>query len=463
MAINTWFYSDNGQPVDFSFCKFTGASAQFLSTHFVAAEVNFMRADFSEADADFTHSRFWCEAISFQYSLFGSALASFENSIFNSSTISFVNASFKSRNTVFRDVVFISDITEFHFAHFSEGNVSFDKSEFHGNLDFRKTEHGKGKLEFRRCKFHGLQNNFDEMHGTRTKTNFNRSVFNTGKISFEKSEMIDNELSFEQCNFGASGISFLGATFKSIRITGSQLNAYTDLRVETAQLIDLENCVLRDVLDLSVGETKLDIRALRMPGVRNLGMIIADYESNNIKQLITQQTDTTDFQKADQFRIFKEAFHDNGLYEDEDKATVYFKRYELKYNHQKRLARGGVHKIMAYPRKWFQLILFDVMGRYATDPVRVPVSMFAVYSLFSFLYFWMIEKGWGQLKPGADPPEDLSNIPVAFYHSAITFFTIGYGDYSPWGAARVIACLEGFIGVFLMAYFTVAFVRKILR
>jgi hypothetical protein len=89
--------------------------------------------------------------------------------------------------------------------------------------------------------------------------------------------------------------------------------------------------------------------------------------------------------------------------------------------------------------------------------------MFAVYSLFSFLYFWMIEKGWGQLKPGADPLEDLSNLTVAFYHSAITFFTIGYGDYSPWGAARIVACLEGFIGVFLMAYFTVAFVRKILR
>lgn len=51
----------------------------------------------------------------------------------------------------------------------------------------------------------------------------------------------------------------------------------------------------------------------------------------------------------------------------------------------------------------------------------------------------------------------------SFYHSAITFFTIGYGDFVPVGAIRLFCGFEGFIRVFLMAYFTVAFVRKILR
>jgi hypothetical protein len=51
----------------------------------------------------------------------------------------------------------------------------------------------------------------------------------------------------------------------------------------------------------------------------------------------------------------------------------------------------------------------------------------------------------------------------AFYYSAITFFTIGYGDYFADGYLKPIAAFEGFSGVFLMSYFTVAFVRKILR
>jgi hypothetical protein len=49
------------------------------------------------------------------------------------------------------------------------------------------------------------------------------------------------------------------------------------------------------------------------------------------------------------------------------------------------------------------------------------------------------------------------------YFSAITFFTVGYGDCSPLGFFKILAHLEGFVGVFLMSYFTVAFVRKILR
>ncbi|MGM0496551.1 MAG: ion channel [Bacteroidota bacterium] len=54
------------------------------------------------------------------------------------------------------------------------------------------------------------------------------------------------------------------------------------------------------------------------------------------------------------------------------------------------------------------------------------------------------------------------------YTTAITFFDenkkeIGYGDYYPEGIIRWLCGLEGFVGLFLMSYFTVAFVRKILR
>jgi hypothetical protein len=60
-------------------------------------------------------------------------------------------------------------------------------------------------------------------------------------------------------------------------------------------------------------------------------------------------------------------------------------------------------------------------------------------------------------------PDNLTPFLQSFYHSAVTFFTIGYGDVFPQGMSRIVSGLEGFMGVFMMSYFTVAFVRKVLR
>jgi hypothetical protein len=50
----------------------------------------------------------------------------------------------------------------------------------------------------------------------------------------------------------------------------------------------------------------------------------------------------------------------------------------------------------------------------------------------------------------------------SFYHSAITFLAIGYGDFYPSGHIRWLSATKGWVGLFQMSYFTVAFVRKIL-
>ena len=52
----------------------------------------------------------------------------------------------------------------------------------------------------------------------------------------------------------------------------------------------------------------------------------------------------------------------------------------------------------------------------------------------------------------------------SFYHSVVTFLTIGYGDVQPGNVKGIILSgIEGFLGLFLMAYFTIAFARKVLR
>ena len=111
--------------------------------------------------------------------------------------------------------------------------------------------------------------------------------------------------------------------------------------------------------------------------------------------------------------------------------------------------------------KW---LIFDKVGLYATEPTRVLLSVGVVYSLFSLIYLFLplvadtyIDTGGGEVLAG------MNDVAKAFYYSAITFLTIGYGEFYPVGIMRVFASIEGYVGVFLMGYFSVAFVRKVLR
>jgi hypothetical protein len=89
--------------------------------------------------------------------------------------------------------------------------------------------------------------------------------------------------------------------------------------------------------------------------------------------------------------------------------------------------------------------------------------MAIAYIFFSFLYIVLPFFTDAEIVSSLGDPDKLGLFAVSFYHSAITFFTIGYGDYYPSGFFRWLSSFEGFVGLFLMSYFTVAFVRKILR
>jgi len=103
------------------------------------------------------------------------------------------------------------------------------------------------------------------------------------------------------------------------------------------------------------------------------------------------------------------------------------------------------------------------MGLYATAPQRVIVSILVVYSLYSLSYALIMLMNIGIVEATGPSGAHLGLVAKGFYFSVVTFFTIGYGDFAPDGFARIIAGTEGFMGVFMMSYFTVAFVRKILR
>ena len=96
------------------------------------------------------------------------------------------------------------------------------------------------------------------------------------------------------------------------------MNCYTDLRFGQCELIDLSYTIVRDILDVKPESEKVVIKEMNLVGMRILGRIFIDWRVNTVEDLIYVQKKTSLFQKAEQFRILKENFRNNGQYDDED-------------------------------------------------------------------------------------------------------------------------------------------------
>ena len=95
----------------------------------------------------------------------------------------------------------------------------------------------------------------------------------------------------------------------------------------------------------------------------------------NVKEIILNQPETTHDNLAEQFRILKQNFNVTGQYNDEDLAYIEFKRHESKALLIRRSKKKKINKYWSYPSYWFQHLIFDLAGQYATNPLRVLFSM----------------------------------------------------------------------------------------
>ncbi len=459
-AQNSFFDCTLGN--DFSKVKFQGG-ANFNNSTFSHGNLSFVKSVFENGAISFKNVEFGNGEINFQYADFGNHNVSFYKSIFYGGLVSFVNATFKNGDVNFSNVNFNNSKVKFHFAKFGEGDINFQKAKFGDQtLDCRRVEFGKGKIDFRRATFGNGFVTFDESESNSGKINFKLARFGNNDISFKQVDFSNSELIFENVTFGTGHALFNVSKTKKISFKGSRIDVYLDLRVDTCNTIDLSDTILRDIIDIEPVKEKVDISVFYLQGMRNLGKFIIDWNKNNVKTLIKSQPDTSLREKAEQFNILKENFHLNGQYEDEDEAYIQFKRFEQRADVKEAIDKGG-NKLILLPYYMFRWIVFDKMGLYATNPLRVLFSMILIYILFSLTYTVLPFFDLGTIINSVGATDGLNYLQTSFYHSAITFLTIGYGDYYPTGFSRAISVVEGWTGLFLMSYFTVAFVRKILR
>ncbi len=461
-ASHVFFDAEKG--IDLSFCEFKGDHISFEGALFGDRDINFYKAKFCDSMVNFSDAKFGHGNINFQFAEFGKGNVSFQHTSFGKGDISFVNCEFNQGNVSFKEAHFDDGAFNIHFSRFGDGDLSFEKARFgNGTVDFRKVEFGKGKVDFRRTNFGNGTVNFEESEFGGGKINFRSAVFGIGNISFEMTDFSSGEVSFEKAEFHKGNISFNNCKINVSSFKGCHFNNYVDMRVAEAKKIDLSNTVVRDIIDFKPVKHHVLIEDINITGMRNLGRIFVGWKENELYKLISGQSYTSLREKSDQFRTIKENFSILGHYNEEDSAYVEFKRFEARAELQEVLKRNRLNAIWMYPLHGFKWLVFDKMGLYATNPVRVLLSMWVVYGLFSLIYtFLPFIADAGISCSGADNGY-VSHIKIAFYYSAITFLTVGYGDCLPVGQVKWMAPMEAWIGVFLMSYFTVAFVRKILR
>lgn len=450
--------------VDFSFAQFKGEKADFDEAHFGKGNLVFTKSKFETNQIVFRNTSYSEGFNTFQYVNFGDGEVNFENASFINGDISFVNAHFNDGAVNFKNVDFGDGSVLFRFADFKKGDVNFDRSVFNGPLvDFSKVNFGDGKIDFRRVRFGNTEVSFEEIELEHGKLLFRRAKFGERPVSFRMAQLPEAEMIFDEVEFGDGRLSFFDSTVKVISIKSSLLSSYVDLRVNQCETIDLSNAIIQNIIDFKKGVSKVDIGTLYIYGVRNLGKLFISWEDNNIPKIIGDQKKTSHNQKAEQYRLLKEEFHNLGQYEDEDKAYIAFKRSELSNSLHEASKAKPLKKLIGYFSYASEKLIFDWMGLYATSPLRVLFSIFVIYGLYSSIYVVFELTNHGAISCIDSSLPVWEKLIDSMYFSAVTFLTIGYGECVPTGFFKIIAPLEGWSGVFMMSYFTVAFVRKILR
>jgi hypothetical protein len=485
-ARNAFFEAKSA--TDFSFSSFSDDDTDFDGAHFAKGKVIFTGSNFGHGNTVFSNTFFRDGNVEFNGSVFGNGDFLFKNAIvrdgikdfqdikFGDGEVSFANTEFNHGELLFINTQFgngrfnfkVTRITggkvDFHYSAFGDCDVTFERAEFgNSRVDFRTVDFGSGRLNFNRAIFGNGEVNFEGASCQAGKIQFKKAEMGAGPKNFSLMEMVNAEINFEKTEFGDGDVVFNNSKFKVLSLKSCHLDHYFDLRLAGAELLDISDTIIRDIVDLEPYDFKIDIKVLDMSGMRIIGKLYIDWEQNHCKDVILAQQDRSVRQKAEQFRILKTNFSSTGKYDDEDKAYVMFKRFEADADMRDGIEANKWSRLWEYPIYAFKWLVFDKIGLYATSPGRVLFSVVIFWMVFGTTYYLFQLAGWGKTMSSVGNPDELSIFLQSYYHSAVTFFTIGYGDVFPQGISRIVSGVEGFMGVFMMSYFTVAFVRKVLR
>jgi len=523
LIFNEAYLSDGD--IAFTNVRTKTGNVMFNSAYFGDSKLDFSETDFGDGNISFLRTVFASVKITFKNTVMGNGKLDFHYAKFKKAVIVYERTNFGDGVFDFRAAVMDEGNIRFRKSLFGDGDIDFEAIEIKkGTLTFEECTFGKGDFKFESAHCLGAKVMFENINFGGKDLWFKQGEFDELTIkSCQLNDFVDlrvnrcNALSITDCivrdildmradkapvklgKLDLSSMRLLGRIYldwhgskvkeriytqdtthinrsEQFRMLKQNFNTIGNYAEEDEAYVEFKRAESQ-AIRLSITENAQDAR---LSFVKKVSLYLALKKLKNVDEKI----------RGELIQILrKENLAEVSTFNDIDflvRRHISFDKEKVKHhldvlellNVEEQCKRKPIFAktladiyyifrvIMANISYWGQKIVFDKVGLYATNPVRVLASMFVVYVIFSLLYTVMpLFEGPDIITTvfTDDSPNNLPHIGRAFYMSAITFLTIGYGDFVPIGFSRVLAGLEGFTGVFLMSYFTVAFVRKILR
>ncbi len=451
-AASDAFFDGN---VDFSYARFGDGTVDFSSAYFGDGNVFFSNAQFGKGNVDFSFTHFGAGNVIFSDATFGDGNVLFAFMSFGEGVVDFSDTQFGKGNVDFSYANFGVGDVYFCRADFGEGNVIFSDAAFDkgmvcfsdalfgkGNVDFSNTDFGEGDVDFIHSIFKGGIFTF-------------QSINNIGQLHFNILSSVDTIFFFDSCCF--SSPVFININFIKFLILYNCIFSSL-LSLDSSDFGDFNNKQIALFKMTNFGTIKLDWEKAKNSIIHfDMANFPREEDLNLPEILVYLLYDKKKLNKliCEELSLIKENYHNKGRYDWEDDVYVSFKWIETK-NMLTPSTENPINYLLRLIFKFPVMVILYSLGRYGTDPFSILIYMLCVLVIFSLLYCYE----WASIFPNIMACKPWS----PFYYSAITFFTVGYGDlWSQTGWAAVLCALESFLGVFLMGYFSVALVRKILR
>ncbi|MDD5495565.1 MAG: pentapeptide repeat-containing protein [Candidatus Omnitrophica bacterium] len=288
------------------------------------------------------------------------------------------------------------------------------------------------------------------------------SGYNLQKVSFKDAHL--EKANFSKANLSQSDFSgshifnsifenadLIGADFTDSDVTHCDLKG-TDITKSRFVNARLWNSNLSDSNMTECDMSGADFWNTRLFNVKIWHTTFAAAKSLNQRNFSSEKklmpapriNETGLFSAQESYRDLKGYFLAGGMYDDASWAS--FKEKSLE-----RLILLKNRDIAYFPS-----LLMNILCGYGEKPYRIVLS-----AIVSILFFAIMFFTFNTVENPANPGYSM-NWADYLYYSAITFTTVGYGDFIPRPIPifRLLAACEGFIGVFLTGLFVFTLARR---
>jgi len=135
-----------------------------------------------------------------------------------------------------------------------------------------------------------------------------------------------------------------------------------------------------------------------------------------------------------------------------------------KFFYREMIMKRKQMSLFSMERFWSKLM--DIICGYGEYPFKIITFSLSFIGFNALIYSflgWNSAEGVWRLSLNHSLYENLRVLFNSFYYSVVTYTTLGYGDFTPFGFAKLFAFVEAYSGAFLMALFVITVYKHMME